>query len=263
MLGSRRLAAALAVLAAAAAAGGIILLGFGRPNDASTEIGKWLLQLATVFLGTGVVGVMLRQVDLARAQRESWTRVLQEVILAHDTVQLAGRLLSAHATAKTYAEQITKVSEVREVLRRIMSSPEVHDDPELRGTLLRMRHYLKGLVKEYEAKYLPVSRQQRLDEEVLTYRLKELAREADNLSLPTIPESLAGPFPAGSKLSDPKEFPCLNEFRTNYKQSDFRLAYETAKPILEQKSGVRRLFAMDAKAASSTLERDIVTTADR
>lgn len=263
LLGSMALAAALAVLAAAAAAGGIVLLELGKPNDASAEIGKWLLQLATVFLGTGVVGVMLRQVDLSRAKRESWTRLLQEVVAAHDTVQLAGRLLSAHATAKTYAEQIAKVSEVREILRRIMSSPEIHDEPELRDTLLRMRHYLKRLVKEYEAKYLPVSRQQRLDEEVLTYRLKELARKADDLSLPIIPESLASPFPAGSTLGDPERFPCLNEFRTNYKQSDFRLAYEMAKPILEHKAGIRRPFTMSTKAIFSGLEHDAVTRADR
>ncbi|MGQ4383292.1 VOC family protein [Streptomyces sp. SAS_270] len=237
--GLGKLAVALGVLALASATLGISLLNIGQPSDTPTELGKWLLQLASVFAGTGVVSSALRQADLARAQREAWAELLQDLITAHDKVQLAVRMLSAHATAKTYSDQVQHVSEVREVLRRIMSSPQVHEDMSLRVALGRMRKDLKYLVKEYEGNYLPVARQQRLDEEYLTYKLKTLIQGGADIS-PLIPDSLTRPLPAWQKLNNSSEFPRLNAFLNGYKASDFRRAYETAKPILERNAGIRR-----------------------
>ncbi|MFI0242047.1 hypothetical protein [Streptomyces sp. NPDC016845] len=200
--GLGKLAAALGCLALLSTAGRIALLNIGRPGDTPTETGKWLLQIASVFAGTGVISSVLRQADITRNEREAWAHLLRELITAQDKVQLAIRLLSAHATAKTYFEQIRQLSEVREVLRRITSSPQVHEDAALRGALARMREDLTLLVREYEVHHLPLARQQRLDEEYLTQRLKSLVRTGSQLS-PSIPHSLTEPLPAWQMLNDP------------------------------------------------------------
>ncbi|WP_341870667.1 VOC family protein [Streptomyces aquilus] len=258
--GLGKLAVALGVLALASAATGIALLNIGQPSDTPTELGKWLLQLASVFAGTGVVSSVLRQADLARAQREAWTELLQDLISAHDKVQLAVRMLSAHATAKTYSDQVQQVSGVREVIRRIMSSPQVHEEIPLREALGRMRKDLKHLVKEYEGNYLPVARQQRLDEEYLSHKLKALIREGADAP-PEIPDILTCPLPAWRKLKNSSDFPHLNSFLNGYKVSDFRRAYEIAKSILERNAGIRRRPKDEALEDSSADDEKILAHA--
>jgi hypothetical protein len=71
------------------------------------------------------------------------------------------------------------VTAVRGTLRRLSSAPGIHDDEALHDALLQMRRYLKLIIKEYQAKYLPVARQQRLDEAVLSFRLGELAKSEE------------------------------------------------------------------------------------
>ncbi len=215
----------------------MVLVSLSAVDDPLRDIGRWCLQLALVFAGTGVVGVVVRRYELARASREAWAEMLHELVGAHDETQMAGRLLQAHATAKTYAEQITALTTARGTLRRLSSEPQVKDDETLRSALLRMRKYLKKVIKEYQAEYLAVARQQRLDEAVLTERFKRLA-ETETTAFPTVPIELRRPLPAGLALQDVQRFPRLNEFTTGFKGSEFRKAYKVAKPIMQRNAGV-------------------------
>jgi hypothetical protein len=228
------------MVAATCAAGGILILNIGYPNDTPTEVGKWLLQISALFAGTGALSAALRQADVARVERASWAALLQDLIAAHDLAQLSSRLLSAHATAKTYSEQMTQIHEVRANIRRLSSAPEVHDDPSLSTPLLAMRRYLRLLVEEYRDKYLAIARQQRLDEAALTYRLKEMVEAAATGEFPVLPDDLAGPLPAGVMLADASKFPRLADFRDNYDQCAFRANYEEAKDAFQARAGIRR-----------------------
>ncbi len=231
------LAALLGALAILAAGVGVVLIvGYGADTP-ERVVGEWLLQVSLVFVGTGVVSLVVRQVEANRALRDAWAASLHELVQAHDDAQMAARLLSAHATALTYAEQIKVLSSSRATLRRLASAPDIQEDEELHDHLIQMRRYLKYIVKEYQAKYLPVARQQRLDEAVLAHQIKKLA-ESSNLEFPLLPNELAQPLAAGLTLQDPGEFPRLNEFRTGFKESPFRAHYEVAKPIMQWRAGV-------------------------
>lgn len=233
------MAAALGFLAVSLAGAGIALV-FGSVSDTPERvIGEWLMQVSVVFAGTGVLSLVVGQVEANRAVRAAWTDSLHELVHAHDEAQMAARLLSAHATARTYAEQIKVLSASRATLRRLASSPDIQDDPELHRYLITMRRYLKDIVKEYQSQYLPVARQQRLDEAVLTHRIKRVA-ESTATGFPRLPDELARPLPAGLALEDPTRFPRLNEFRTGFETSVFRSSYESAKPVMQWRAGVLR-----------------------
>lgn len=240
-----RLAAALSGIAVLAALVGIVLVANSTSESSGREIGRWSLQLALVFAGTGVVSALLRQSDLSRTRREAWTESLHQLIAAHDDVQMAGRLLSTHATAKTYAEQMKVITAVRGVLRRLASGPDVNDEPALREALYTMRTYLKRLVLEYRERYLPVARQQLLDEAVLANRIKHAADAAGN-AFSDLPPELGMPMPAGLALQDPARFPHLIAFQQDFKSSDFRTAYRTAKSIMQRRAGIPGPSAPDA-----------------
>jgi hypothetical protein len=194
------LAVILGVLTIVVAVLGIVFVAMSEPDDASRDIGRWCLQVALVFAGTGVVSVVVRHSELSRARLDAWAESLQQLISAHDDAQMAARLLSAHATAKTYADQVKVVTAVRGTLRRLSSAPGIHDDEALHDALLQMRRYLKLIIKEYQAKYLPVARQQRLDEGVLSFRLGELAK-SEEAAFPLLPADLGKPLPAGPRWS--------------------------------------------------------------
>lgn len=234
------LAVVSVVVAATCAAVGIMVLNVGHPNDTPTEVGKWLLQISALFAGTGALSAALRQADVTRADRASWVALLQDLIAAHDLAQLSSRLLSAHATAKAYSEQMAQINEVRATIRRLSSAPEAHDEPSLSEPLLAMRRYLRLLVEEYRGKYLAVARQQRLDEAVLSYRLRKIVEAADMGAFPVLPADLAAPLPDGTLLSDVSKFPRLADFRDHYDESQFRDAYEEAKDTFQVRAGIRR-----------------------
>jgi hypothetical protein len=232
------LAVVLGLLFAGTAAVGVGLTMRFAVDEAGRDIGRWLLQLSLVFAGTGVISAVLKQADVARARREAWAESLHELIRAHDEVQMAGRLLSAHATAKTYREQMEVVTAARGTLRRLSSNCG-EDERVLHDALLRMRRYLKQLVLEYRDQYLQVARQQRLDEETLDVRLRALAKDSDS-DFAILPSHLGQPLPAGAALMDRERFPRLVEFQTGFKESDFRRAYEEAKPLMQEKAGLTR-----------------------
>lgn len=233
-----KLAFIFGILGAATAASGIILLTIGHPNDTLTESGKWLLQLASVFVGAGVISALLRHIDLARARREAWGHLLQEVTAAHDKAQMAALLLSAHATAKTYSEQISELSNVRVILQRITSSPQLHGDTALRDCIDEIRTDLGDLVREYRDKYLPISRQQGLDEAYLKHRINILA-QAGQSQPPQIPDDLTHPLPAWQSLEDGAKFPLLNKFRSDFNDGRLHRNFNRAKSTLESRANIR------------------------
>lgn len=240
----KRLAAFLAILAILAAAGAIVLLNLGEPNDTPTEVGKWLLQLATAFAVAGAVSAVIREVENLRAQRAAWANLLQDVIQANDTVLVARLLLAAHATAKTYSEQIQELIRVGATLRRIAAEPDVHKVPELRDAINRMYGYLARLALEYEDHYLPVTRQQRVDEERLKLLVQEAAKTPalEKLSAKKLADELREPMRAGQILKDAELFPNLAALRDGkeFEAGDFIAGYETAKRLLEKHAGIRR-----------------------
>ena len=59
------LAVILGVLATVVAVLGIVFVAMSEPNDASRDIGRWCLQVALVFAGTGVVSVVVRHSELS------------------------------------------------------------------------------------------------------------------------------------------------------------------------------------------------------
>lgn len=234
------LAAALFVLAAGAVfAGTMVLRGAPSTSGTSFEVGKWLLQLGTVFAGTGLITAALRQVEVTRADRAAWTTLLQDLVVAQEAIEGACMRLASDGTAQTYAELIERCHEMRAMLRRIIALPQVNPDSELRRHASRLRRCLKPLVKEYERQYLRVTRQALLDEKVLQ-KLVEGAPEPP-------PAELFAPRGVSRFLADEKAFPSLAALRKDFDEAESQFredseiddAYEGVKGALRRHAGGR------------------------
>ncbi|MCP3785261.1 hypothetical protein NLX85_18000 [Micromonospora sp. A3M-1-15] len=228
-----------------AVAGFVVIRSSPTSSGPSFEIGKWLLQLATVFTGGGFITAVFRQVEVTRTKREAWTTMLQDVVVAQDALEGAFMRLISNTNAETYTDMIEKCREMRAMLRRIIALPEAYDRPgDLRRHVQGMRNYLKPLIQEYESHYLRVMMQGKLDEKVLEARLEELAKDAR----PLLPTDLLQPMCVGNLLRDAQEFPalaaCLNDFNDSEIQfkedSDLDSAYESLKLHLQRVAGVDR-----------------------
>jgi hypothetical protein len=239
-------ATVVGILSAATAVSGAIVLSRAPVSSASFEIGKWMLQLATVFAGTGLITAVLRQVEVMRSKRESWTGQLQDVVVGQDAIEAAALRLVSNPTAETYSDLIEKCREFRATLRRMTAAPDAHDQEGLRAALKRMRTLLKPLVQEYETKYVFVVRQQLLDDEFLEFRLNELAEKNSLPDVSVLPDSLMTPLGVGKLLQDKARFPVLDAFSQVFNGGRFNLdsdlyrAYEKVKSALEKNAGVRR-----------------------
>ncbi|MEU7906307.1 hypothetical protein [Actinoplanes sp. NPDC049118] len=242
------LAAALFLLAAGVVVVGILLLvGSPTASGAWFEIGRWLLQLGTVLAGTGLITAVFRQVDITRVRRESWTAILQDLVVGQDAIESAAMRLVSTPDAGTYADLVERCRDMRALLRRVIALPEVYNsDGSLRQQINRMRHYLKPMVKEYELRFLRVSRQESLDKEILELRLQNLSKDS-NQSRPANPEQLFRLMGVSKLLQDEDEFPALAAFLRDFddNESEFRPqseideAYEDVKAILRSNAGAR------------------------
>jgi hypothetical protein len=240
------LAAALFLLALGAAVAGIAAIRNSPTSTGSSfEIGRWLLQLATVFTGAGVITAVLRQVEVTRENRKAWTKMLQDLVVGQEALEGACLRLLSNTNASTYADMIESCREMRAMLRRIIALPEAYEPPgDLRRQVQRMRHYLKPLIQEYEEHYLRVARQGKLDEKVLEVRLDDLAKSVQ----PALLGDLLKPMSVGDLLRDAQEFPslaaCLQDFNQVEIQfnedSELDSAYEGVKTILRRNAGVDR-----------------------
>ena len=180
----------------------------------TAELGRWLLTLAAGAALTGALSVVFRQIDGRRTERDAWHAVLNDLVAASQTVLLARLRLSAHRSARTYQEQLSA-----------------------------MRKHLDQLGAEYEAGYLQVSRQQRLDEEWLTQQLKSAAAELapPGPPPPLLPDHLANPPRAWLLLQERGQFPRLAALldETIFSIDAFWASYKLAKRHLESLAGHR------------------------
>lgn len=242
------LAAVLFLLAAGVVVAGTALLrGSPTASGASFEVGRWLLQLGTVLAGTGLITAVFRQVDVTRARRESWTTMLQDLVIRQDAVEGAGMRLVSNPNADTYADLVERCRDLRALLRQIIALPEVHQsDGSLRQQIDRMRRYLKPLVKEHERNFLHVSRQETLDQKIMEVRIQKLALDT-NRSGVAASGQLDWPMGVSELLRDANEFPALAAFFRDFdetegefqERSEIDRAYEEVKSALRRNAGAR------------------------
>jgi hypothetical protein len=242
--------AGLFLFAVACAVAGFVALRHAPPTSGvASEVGRWLLQLATVFTGAGFITAVFRQIEVTRVRREAWTEMLQDLVVAQDVLESAFLRLIRNTSSETYTDMIERCREMRAMLRRIIALPEADDRPEeppgeLRREVQRMRHYLKPLVLEYEQHCLRILRQGRLDAKVLEARLA-VAAEGDQ---PVLSEELLKPASVATLILDPKEFPALAACQLDFdgtkiqfkEHSELDSAYERVKGILRKNAGVAR-----------------------
>jgi len=231
------LAATIGALTLVAALAGVVLVGGSSPDQPGREIGRWLLQVAVVLAGTGVLSIVLRQSELSRLRREEWAENLHALIGAHDAVLLASRLLNAHPTPKIYAAQIDVILASRATLRRLASAPRIEPRSALHNDIMAMRKQLKDLVLEYCANYAPVMHQQRLDEVKLASDIDKLVAHTDAAVL-LLPEELRGLLPSEEAMQDEERFPELYNLRVHYGKTEFRRSYKKAKVEMQRLAGI-------------------------
>jgi hypothetical protein len=234
------------VLALGASVVGIVVLARSPSTGTLYEIGRWLLQLATVLAGAGLITAVLRQVEVTKARRDAWTQMLQDLVVAQDAIEGACLRLTSNANGESYAELIERCREMRSMLRRVIALPEVSDsENDLRRQAQRMRHYLKPLIQEYEKHYLRIARQSLLDDKALLAQLDELAKDPTSNAAPTLPTELLRPSGVGEIVMEPAEFPalaaCLQDFEPREGEftqaSEIDRAYESVKTSLRSNAG--------------------------
>jgi hypothetical protein len=128
-------------------------------------------------------------------------------------------------------------------------------DPELHHRISAMKDYLDALGREYKARYLPVGRQQRLDELWLSDRMKA-ANTGEGT--PALPELLEQPTEAWRQLENRARFPRLARLLRQdvFRIDVFRASYKLAKGHLEMHSGFRdRPIEAAIPSADKLLER--------
>ncbi|GAA1778513.1 hypothetical protein GCM10009681_56720 [Luedemannella helvata] len=234
----------LFLLALGSAVAGFVAIRYSvTSSGVSYEIGKWLLQLTTVFTGAGFITAVFRQVEITRAKRDAWMTTLQDLVVGQDALEGACMRLISNSNAETYADMIEKCRELRAMLRRIIALPEAYDrSGDMRRHVQRMRQYLKPLIHEYERHYMHIQRQGRLDEKALEARLDELVK----INQPVLTEDLLKWTSVGELLRDARQFPslaaCLQDFDEGEIQfmedSELDSAYESVKRILQKNAGV-------------------------
>ncbi|WP_410644976.1 hypothetical protein [Amycolatopsis sp. lyj-346] len=230
--------AALVVLSIATFVAGAVLLSASNV-DVPAEVGKWLLTLGTALAVTGALSVAIKLRDERRARQSAWEVRLSTIIAANHSVVVIRLMLRAHKTARAYRDQIAELTRVRAQLRTLHADGAILMSAELLAAVKAMRRYLDAVGQEYEAGYLPVARQQMVDER----RMEDAVRDAANESLTTaLGEYLMSPTPAWAMLTDPARFPCLVAFldEESFRASSYRTGYQNAKRLLENRAGITR-----------------------
>lgn len=239
----KTLVAALTVLSVVVFLAGVLVLNASQV-DVPAEVGKWLLTLGTALAVTGALSAAIKQRDERRARRSAWEARLNTVIAANHAVVVIRLMLRAHKTARTYRDQIAELIRVRSQLRTLHADGAVMMVAELHAAVKEMRGYLDAIGWEYEAGYLPVARQQLVDERRLTTAVQAAADKPPGT---TLDEELIAPMPAWALLTDPARFPNLVAFLDDesFRASPYRTSYEDAKRLLEAQAGITRAAQFD------------------
>jgi hypothetical protein len=243
----RKLFGWFVALAAAAAVPGVILTVVFYNESGWSDVGRSLLALAVTFSVGGAAAAALKAVDGARDDRAAWRDMLRDIVEVDQTLEVARQLIAAHKTAKTYSEQYVRILAARLILRRVWFDPLVANDSTRKGEaasirdhLDHMKGYVDALGAEYERSYLPVARQQRIDEEYLKLRTTELAARTG--PPPALDDPVYQPTSAWAMLRDTARFPLLEALldETRFESSAFLTAYTALKPMLEQRAGIQQ-----------------------
>jgi hypothetical protein len=237
------------------------ILAVSQYGSGWSDIGKALLTFAVTLGVGGAAAVWVKSVEQIREDRAAWRDLLRDVVEVDQTVAVARQLIAAHKTAKTYSEQYANILAARLTLRRVWLDPLVAndkiregEDKPIRDHLDRMKEYVDKLGEEYEKFYLPVARQQRIDEEYLKHRTGELA--SHRRAPPTPTDQVNGPAadrqrPLGlddpyylptrawTMLRDPQRFKLLTEFLDAFERSHFVGGFTDVKPMLERRAGIK------------------------
>jgi hypothetical protein len=254
----------------AAGAVGYVLLNSAHNVNVPAEVGKWLLTLAVALVVTGALSMVVHQIDVWRSRREAWHTVLNDLVAANQKVVVARVRLDALQSAGAYQEQLAEVTGARVELRRISALDFVTRDRSLRDQISAMRKYVDLLGMEYEAGYLRVARQQRLDEAWLDEAMTKAAQDAASAPAPELPDRLAEPTRAWLLLKDAARFPkfgalldddayAIDAFRTNYKFAKDRLEVHAGfgKPSVKSVRADAQEFAEDATRFAASHADDL------
>jgi len=228
----------LSVLSVTVFVAGVVVLNASKV-DVPAEIGKWLLTLGTALAITGALSAAVKQRDERRSRRSAWEARLNTVIAANHAVVVIRLMLRAHKTARMYSEQIVELIRVRAQLRTLQTDGAVLMFDELHAAVKAMRRYLDSVGYEYESGYLPVARQQLIDERRLTRAVHDAAGKPTGTAHG---EDLVAPVSAWALLTDPARFPRLVAFLDDesFQTSAYRTGYTEAKRLLEAQAGIIR-----------------------
>ena len=209
-------ATVILILVAAAAFAVFITLWATLLREKSSELALEMAKAAFA-LGVGAsAGVVVKRIleqakEARRAQAQQ--RQLKQLIVTNlkavgDGLETARLLMLAHQSAKTYGEQIRRITSayVRLLgIRRTIESGEVElgsAGRALQESMAKMLAYMNNLCEEYREKYLRVSRLQRLDE--------KLNKDAEGKhAVGQDPERVGWSSCAWDLIHDPEEFPAL------------------------------------------------------
>jgi hypothetical protein len=213
----KKLALWFAGAAVAVAIAGSVLAISQYNKSGWSDVGKALLAFAVTLGAGGAAAVWVKSVEQTREDRAAWRDLLRDVVEVDQTMAVARQLIAAHKTAKTYSEQYANIVAARLTLRRVWLDPLVANDKiregeakPIRDHLDRMKEYVDKLGEEYEEFYLPVARQQRIDEEYLKHRTEDLASRRG--APPNLTDQADGPAADCQRppdLDDPYYLPTL------------------------------------------------------
>ena len=245
----KKLAWQFAGIAFVAAILGTILTVLYYNKSGWSDVGKALLTLAVTFSVGGAAAAWFRVLEQIRQDQAAWRDLLRDVVEVDQTVQVARQLIAAHKTANAYSEQYANIVTARLALRRVWLDPLVANDKQVKtiqGHIDQMKKYVDKLGEEYEKCYLPVARQELIDEEYLKRRAEELASSHggglayDGQQQSDLQDPVYFPTLAWKMLRDPQRFERLVEFLERYKQSDFVKGFKCVKPMFEKRAGIPR-----------------------
>lgn len=232
----KRLAGLLAGLAVLATVGGVVSLRHSRA-DVASEVGKWLLALATTFAVAGAVSVIVKALEVGREKRAAWEAVLQELVTVNQTLVTARLILQAQRTVMAYQDQFAEMTRAWAMLRGIQARRNVSHFPGLQSEVEKMQAYLDNFGEEYQKEYLLVALQQCVDEEWFKQRV-ERAVAANETAEQAFSRAADERELASYMLYDEARFPRLTNFLIDKcYDRDFRVHYKEARRLLEKRIG--------------------------
>jgi hypothetical protein len=157
----------------------VAVLGYGIAALATGKVEDALLTATTAlvfgaFFG-GLVKLWLDDFQRARDARgqqvQFVTNVLADLKSVYDRVERARILIEAHASARTYGDEMSEIIDANVQLRNVIRALDQgtgtllkERGPELRAAVRQMEAYLSSLTSEFKDCYRDIAYKQRADE---------------------------------------------------------------------------------------------------